>query len=411
MRSWLHRFVTTGDRIGRSPIVAAPIAAASTAAVGFVVLALPVVGAWWGGVEPPGPWQEAVAIAGSVWVMSYGVPVRLLGVDYSLLPWGLMIVPLWLGHQAGRWLIRVVRPGRMRTLLVTWAMAVAWSTFFVVAVSVLADFPAVQTSARRAALTATLVASIAIGSGLWRASDVARSTTKRVPTILQVTFRASAVAVVTLVAFACVVLLVAVASSFGEISTMLSALSPTFSDAIVLTLLSLAYLPVLVLWSLAYFVGAGVALGGDALLTPFLSVIAPTALPAFPPLAALPESSGPAAWALPALTVLAGALMGLTVSRFAAREGPLVRILLALSAAVLAAAFVFALLSAGTGSLGDGRLLELGPDPALGALLAGVGLVVGAVPTSIVRARRRPRRLQPVSGGIASPSGEESSYG
>lgn len=396
IRSLVRKVARLGDRIGRSPLVAAPVAALSVAAVGLIVVALPVAGAWWGGVEPAGAWQEAVAVAGSVWVMAYGVPVRLLGVDYSLLPWGLMVVPLWLGHQAGRWLIRVVRPQRIRTLVATWLVTVAWSTAFVVLVSVFADIPDVQTSARRAVIAATVVGLVSVGSGLWRASELARGTTGRIPAAVKVVLRAAAVAVGTLIALACVVLLVAVASSFGEISRLFAALSPTVSDAIVLSLLSLGYLPTFVIWSLAYFLGAGVSLGGDVLLSPFVPVIAPTSLPAFPPLAALPETGGPATWAFPALTVLAGALAGLVVSRFAAREGPLVRISLALAGAALAAAAVFAILLAGTGSLGDGRFIAIGPDPALGALLAGVGLVVGAVPTSVLRARRRPRALRPV---------------
>jgi hypothetical protein len=73
-----------------------------------------------------------------------------------------------------------------------------------------------------------------------------------------------------------------------------------------------------------------------------------------------------------------------------------VRLCIGLLAAVVAAGLVFLLLLAGSGSLGDGRLMEVGPDPALGALLAGVALAVGALPTSVLRAQRRPRRLQPV---------------
>jgi len=404
-----RRIARLGDQIARSPLVAAPIAASSVAAVGLLVLALAVAGAWWGGVEPPGPWPDAAGVVGSVWVMSYGVPVRLLGVDYSLLPWGLMVIPLWLGHQAGRWLVRVVRPQRIRTLLATWFLAVAWSTSFVVLVSVLADIPDVQTSARRAAIAATVVGLVSIGTGLWRASDLARETTSRIVPPVRVVLRGTAVAVVTLIALACVVLLVAVASSFGEISRLFAALSPTVSDAIVLSLLSLAYLPTLVIWSLAYFLGAGISLGGDVLVSPFVAVIAPTDLPAFPPLAALPETSGPASWALPALTVLAGAFAGLSVSRFAAREGPLVRISLALAASVLAAGVVYALLLAAAGSLGDGRFIDIGPDAGLGALLAGVGLVVGALPTSVLRARRRPRTLAPVAedGPVGAEPGNE----
>jgi hypothetical protein len=58
---------------------------------------------------------------------------------------------------------------------------------------------------------------------------------------------------------------------------------------------------------------------------------------------------------------------------------------------------VFVLLSLGAGSLGDGRLAVIGPDPGAGALLAGVGLVVGALPSSVIRARRKPRNLASVS--------------
>ena len=58
---------------------------------------------------------------------------------------------------------------------------------------------------------------------------------------------------------------------------------------------------------------------------------------------------------------------------------------------------MFVLLSLGAGSLGDGRLAIIGPDPSAGALLAGVGLAVGALPTSVIRARRKPRKLSSVS--------------
>ena len=384
------------ERVGRSPAVAAPIAALSVAVVGLAILALPVAGAWWGGVEPPGPWQDAAAVTGSVWVMAYGVPIRLLGVDYSLLPWGLVLVPALLGHQAGRWLVRVIRPRRIVTVLAAWVITVGLGTFLVAAVSVVADIPAVQTSARRAVVAATLVGAIAVGSGLWRSSDVVRSLFARIPHVIIVTVRASSIAVAALLGFASLLLLAAAASSFGEIANLFASLSPTFSDGVVLTVLSVAFVPTMVIWSMSYLLGAGVAFGPDVLFSPFVPAVAPTVMPAFPPLAALPETSAPFVWAFPALTVLAGGLAGLSVSRFAAREGPLVRLCIGLLAAVVAAGLVFLLLLAGSGSLGDGRLMEVGPDPALGALLAGVALAVGALPTSVLRAQRRPRRLQPV---------------
>jgi len=270
-------------------------------------------------------------------------------------------------------------------------------TAIVAGVSVLADIPAVQTSARYAVVASAIVGAVAIGTGIWRSSTFVQATLSRLPVLLGVVLRAAAIATAALLAFASGVLLVAVASSFGEISALFTALAPTFSDTIVLTLLSVAYLPTLVIWALSYLLGAGVGLGPEALLSPFVPAIAPTSLPAFPPLAALPETSAPFVWLLPALAVLAGGLAGLAVSRFASQEGPLVRLSLGLASAVLAAGAVLGLLLAGTGSLGDGRLAQVGPDAALGGLLAGVCLAIGALPASVVRAKRRQRPLQPVA--------------
>ncbi len=360
-------------------------------------MALVVASAWWGGVEAPGAWQEAMSITGSAWVVSFGVPVRLLGVDYSLLPWGLVLIPGWLGHQAGRWIVRVVRPTRLRTLVASWVLTTIFTAVIVATVSVVSDIPDVQTSARRALVMAGLIAFVSVGSGLWRSSELVQSLNERIPVVVRVVVRASVAGATALIGMAAIIATIAAASSFGEVTEVFTALDPTAFDALVLVVLSLGYVPVLVSWALGYLVGAGVSLGPDVLVSPFVPAIPPTPLPAFPPLAALPEASGPGSWGLPVLVVISGAFIGLLVSRLAAREGPLVRLAIAFLAAAVAAAWVYAFLVLGTGSLGDGRLAQIGPDPGLGALLAAVGLVIGALPTSVLRARRRPRRLQPVA--------------
>lgn len=383
----------------------------SVALVGLFVFAVLVGGAWWTGVEPPGAWTDAASITGSVWVMSYGVPLRLMGVDYSLIPWGFAALPLWLSHQAGRWLVGVVRPRRWRSVASTWILAVLVGAALVTAVSVVADTPEVQTSARRALAMALLIGAVGVGSGMWRASDLVRAAFARVPAFVRVIIRASVVGFVAAVGLASAALALATVASFQQISLVFAALQPTMFDAVALVVLSVGYLPTLVGWALAYVAGAGVSWGPDVIVSPFVAAVPPTPLPAFPPLAAIPEATGPLTWALPALTVFAGALIGLSVSRWAAREGPLIRIVIALLATALAALWVMAFLWFGSGSLGDGRLSSIGPDPGLAALLAGTGFAVGALPTSILRARRRPRRLRavPVSTGPVAPEPASSS--
>ena len=249
---------------------------------------------------------------------------------------------------------------------------------------------------------AGVVTFVAVGSGVWRSSPLIRDWMHRTPMVVRVIVRASFVGVAALAGMGALVATVAVASSFGSITEMFASLNPTTFDALVLLVLSLGYVPVLVSWSVSYIVGAGVSLGPDVLISPFVPVVPATPLPAFPPLAAVPETAGPGNWGLPALVIVSGAFVGLLVSRFAFRESPLVRLSLAFVASVLAAGWVFVLLSLGAGSLGDGRLAVIGPDPGAGALLAGVGMVVGALPTSVIRARRKPRKLSSVS--TESPS-------
>ncbi len=404
-RSLRRGFAVTArvlDRMARSPIVAGPFAALVACVIGVGVFALLVAGAWWGGVELPGPWQEALAITGSVWVMAHGVPVRLLDIDHSLIPWGLLIVPAWLGNRAGRWLMKVVRPIRLRTLFVTLLAAVATSSVLVATVSVVSDIPNVQTSARRALLASTVVGLVAIASGMWRASDLPLNAWARVPHVLHYVLRASFVGLAALIGLAALLLLVAFIAAFGEIALLFSSLEPTVFDAVVLLVLSWGYLPTMIGWSLSYMSGAGFSLGSEVLVSPFVSSIPSTQLPAFPALAAVPETASPFSWSLPALIVVAGAFIGLIVSRMAVREGPLMRLIIAASSAAVAAVWVYLLMLASSGSLGDGRLAELGPDPGLAALLAGLGLTIGALPTSVLRAQRRSRRLQPLPN---APSG------
>ena len=250
-----------------------------------------------------------------------------------------------------------------------------------------------------------------VGAGLWRASEVPRQASRRTPMVVRVMVRASLIGFVSLVGLSTFVLAVAAATSFTEITALMTSLEPTAMDVVVLAFLTLGYLPTMIAWALSYAVGAGVALGPDVLLSPFISTVPPTLLPTFPPLAALPQTAGPVSWALPALAVLAGALIGLAISRWAAREGPLIRVALALLSVGLAALWVYAFLWLGTGSLGDGRLEQLGPDAGLGALLAGVGMVIGALPTSVLRAQRRPRRLHVVSDETVATSGASSDSG
>ena len=108
---------------------------------------------------------------------------------------------------------------------------------------------------------------------VWRSSPLIRDSMRRTPMVVRVIVRASFVGVAALAGMGAFVATVAVASSFGSITELLVSLNPTTFDALVLLVLSLGYVPVLVSWSVSYIVGAGVSLGPDVLISPFVPAV------------------------------------------------------------------------------------------------------------------------------------------
>ena len=91
-----------------------------------------------------------------------------------------------------------------------------------------------------------------------------------------------------------VVFLVALAVSFGDAATMTSRLHPSPAEAGLYALVNAAYLPNAALFSGAWLLGPGFAVGGATLVSPGAVVLGP--LPVFPLLAALPSVGTPAGW-------------------------------------------------------------------------------------------------------------------
>jgi hypothetical protein len=154
-----------------------------------------------------------------------------------------------------------------------------------------------------------------------------------------------------------------------------------------------AYVPVMIVWSTSYLVGAGVMIGPAVTVSPFVPVTAPTQLPPFPLLAAVPQSTSPAAWALPIAGILAGIVAGVVISRLARAQTRLARLTMALGAAATSAVVMFVLCYLSTGALGDLRLANLGPSPTTVAVLVLVLVTLGAAPSAVVAAAPSSPRL------------------
>jgi hypothetical protein len=195
-------------------------------------------------------------------------------------------------------------------------------------------------------------------------------------------------ALLTLAGIAALLVAVQLVGNFAEVLKLANGLNPGLSGFLAILLLSLGYLPVLVVWAMAYMLGAGFVIGPEAVISPFIPSTAPTQLPPLPILAALPSNSSGVSWLLPAIVVAVGALVGIGIARRKVAEPVLIRMVIALGAALVAALCVFLLVVISSGNLGDVRLVGIGPDATLAATLAWILLILGAAPVSAL-----PRRL------------------
>jgi hypothetical protein len=382
--------------------------------IGLTLAAAPMVVMWMASPDSGLTWTESLRLGGLLWVVAHGVPVVLAGTTVSLLPWGLVLIPLLLLGTGGTWAARRSGVSDLRSgALLVAAGALAYATAVAVVASVTFE-AASRTNAVTAAVHGFVIAGIALSWGALRGAGI--DPLALLPTLAAVVVRAGVVAAAAIVGVGSIAAAVSLLTHIDDAITMHQSLGAGVGGGLVLALLGVGYAPVMALWSAAYVMGAGVVVGPESTLSPFLPAATPTELPPFPILAALPQSTTTAAWLLPLTGILAGILAGILVGRRTRREARLVRLALAGGAAAVAGLLLTLGAWMSAGALGDGRLAYLGPVPVTVGVLAAVLVVLGAVPAAV--APSADRRLQvakvdaavppgPVADTPPSPSSEE----
>jgi hypothetical protein len=191
---------------------------------------------------------------------------------------------------------------------------------------------------------------------------------------------ATGAALLSLVVAASLLLAVAIIGSFDEMTSLLVELNAGISGLLLLAVLTLGYLPVAVMWSLAYLLGPGVTVSVGTIVSPYVDT-STAALPGFPLLAALPDQPPTGAVLLPLLAVAAGAVAGALLRRRG--QIGLRGCLVAAGSAIATGAILAIAAWLASGSLGNTTLQGLGPSPIpvalAGTLLVGLGSIAVAV--------------------------------
>ena len=379
-----------------------------------LLLGVLLLGAVWaaGGFATLGA-GGSLRLAGLGWLVAHGTPLTLgavegLPVDSSgtvtLVPLGLTLIPFALAVVAGRRIGRACWRGQF---LVPFFAGMAAYAVFAAGVALVSRTEQVSVSLPSAALCSlvpvglgalvggwsvsrSLAAVLGTDAASWlqRTSQYSRWAGSYVWAVIRAGFLAAAAAV----AGGALLLVVALAGNWGGIVTVYQDLGTGTAGDTALTALQFGFLPNMVLWALAWASGAGFSVGAGTLTSPFQTTLGP--LPQFPALAALPAGDpwavAPAVLALP---VLAGLLAGWWFCRegenhlddWMAIRLPL-RWFTFLLSTLLTVVFIAAV-GSGTvavltwlshGSLGIGRLTDIGPHAGEVFLWLGAELAAGA---------------------------------
>ncbi len=349
-------------------------------------MALGLVGWFASDAGTHGDTRDALRVGADAWLLGHGAQLRLAEATISLVPLGLTAFCAYVAHRLGRWATLTSAPEDLAgTGLAAVVLAGLYGVVAVVT-SVLASLESAELTLGRAFVGGFLVGLLGGGSGLLASSEAGSSLRARVPeTVRAVATGALAVVLLVLAAGAALVV-VALLLDLGEAANVLSRLHPDAAGAGLYTVVVAGVAPNAALLGGAYLLGPGFAVGAGTLVSPAMVVLGP--VPAFPLLAALPGNGAGPAWATALVGVpvlLAAAAAALAVRRHPA-PGYETGAARGLAAGAIGGVVVTLLVHVAGGSVGPGRMAEVGA-PFTAVLVAAVvalgagGLVGGVVAT------------------------------
>lgn len=340
-------------------------------------------------------WAGAASLGTSLWLLAHGVPLTAGGATFSIAPLGLTMISMAM-------LVAIARRFATRSWG-SWAISVASyaGTVALVTGVVYASSADAASAVTRATVVAAAMAVPSVAWGIWRAHGAEFGWLNRMPMELRTGLRLACGTLALMLTAAAVAGAAWAFAGRYAIAGAVAALNVDVVGGTLLALLETLYVPVMVVWMLAWITGQGFVMGTDSLYSPHAVEVG--ALPQVPLLGALPSMSGGVlVWAPAIIVALA------IIARVAMRGRLKLRWADAVASAIalgLVALGVAALGIVASGSLGPGRLGEAGVAwlpvtlvatglVALGYALAG-GVEVLVV--EVIRPRMSANRSSPAS--------------
>ncbi len=366
--------------------VSAAFASAGAAATTLVTcLGIAVIGWFLADAGAHGQTTDALRVGADAWLVGHGSQLSVSGVPVGIVPLALTGLFSMVNFRMGRWAAQTSGPlDGDRTLAVGASIYVGIYVVVAVVTFVLAGTAAAAPSLGRTVLGALVMSGLFGTLGMAAGAGRLATWAGLVPGWARsVAFGAAAGALLLVVASS-VLVAVSLVMGLNEVATVMSGLHLRSGDYVMFALLTAAVAPNAVLFGTAYLLGPGFAVGTGTLVSPTVVALGP--VPAFPLLAALPESGPTPAWlagvmAVPVLAGAVGAVLAQRSYRVTAYDSAALR---GFGCGFGAALLTTAAVALAGGPMGTGRMADLGAS--LGeVLVASVsamslgGLVAGFV--------------------------------
>ena len=393
MVSLLALLPRRGGGAGQAPLPLHWLAVAAAAAVDLACLAglglaLVVVQT----LDPSGGLGTgaSLAVAGRLWLLAQGGDLDLGAGPLVLAPLLLTLGIAWGLSRAGRVLAHLHELAAARDAARAIGLTVAVHVLLVVVLALVLDDPGADVGMLRTVAGAAVLGVIAVGWGVTRESGLLDAALDRLPGAPRPLLRGVLAGLLTALALCTAVVAVAVASDAHGYATLSRSLGGAAAGAVGLLGLGVLLLPNAAAAVLGLAAGPGFFVGSGTLVS--VHGVTLGAVPAFPMLAALPDTQAVPliAFASQAIPAIAGLVAGRTVGRWFGDEdgGSIVAGLTGLLAGVLLGVAGGVLAWVAGGSLGDGALAQVGaPALATGIALAAQSGIAAAIAATVARWR------------------------